>query len=110
MTPTSIETLLEVWESLGPMERLVLNTYAWRLRAGQRKYGMLHEAKKEWTWEAAEECLDSSVYLSAALVAFTEESKRKYFAELDGIHPSVIQVQKEREEREKLSALEGTGS
>jgi hypothetical protein len=88
MTPTSIELLLQVWEKLGPMERSVLNTYAHRLYAGQRKYGMLHETKKDWTWEAAEECLDSSVYLSAALVALTEESKRRYFSSLDGEHYS----------------------
>lgn len=75
--------MLEVWEKLGPMERSILNTLAHRIYAGQRKYGMLHEAKKVWTWEAAEEGLDQAVYLASALVALTEESKRRYFATLD---------------------------
>lgn len=91
MTPTSIESLLTVWEKLGMMERSVLNTLAWRLYAGQRKYGKLEENKKEWTWEAAEEGLDQSVYLAAALVTLTESGKRRYFAGLDGVHPSVYQ-------------------
>lgn len=84
MTPTSIETLLECWEKLGKMERAVLTTLGWRLYAGQRKYGKLENNKKEWTWEAAEEGLDQAVYLAAALVAFTEDTKRRYFAELNG--------------------------
>lgn len=83
MTPTSIDTLLTVWEKLGPMERSVLNTLAHRLYAGQRKYGKLDENKKEWTWEAAEEGLDQAVYLASALVALTEQSKRRYFSSLN---------------------------
>lgn len=72
------------------MERSVLNSLAWRLRAGQRKYGKLHENKKVWTWEAAEEGLDQSIYLAAALVALTEGSKRRYFASLDDAARSVV--------------------
>lgn len=72
-----------MWEKLGPLERSVLNTYAWRLYAGQRKYGQLEEDKKVWTWEAAEELLDAAVYLGAALVAATEQTKRRYFNTLD---------------------------
>lgn len=65
------------------MERSVLNTLAHRLLAGQRKYGQLEEGKKTWTWEAAEECLDSSVYLAAGLIALTESSRRRYFSSLN---------------------------
>ncbi len=83
MTPTSIEHILGVWEKLGPMERSILNTLAYRILAGQRTYGPLHEKKKDWTWEAAEESLDQAVYMACALVAFTEESKRKYVSNLD---------------------------
>lgn len=66
------------------MERSILNTLAYRILAGQRAYGELHEKKKEWNWEAAEEGLDQAVYLACALVAFTEDSKRRYFSELGG--------------------------
>jgi hypothetical protein len=90
MTPTSVDSLLTVWEKLGMMERSVLNTLAWRLYSGQRKYGKLEENKKEWTWEAAEEGLDQAVYLAASLVAVTEAGKRRYFSELDGGHYSVL--------------------
>lgn len=89
------------------MERSVLNTIAWRLYAGQRKYGKLEETKKEWTWEAAEEGLDQSVYLAAALVALTEEGKRRYFAGLDGVHPSVYQQEGVEPSNEPLLALDG---
>lgn len=88
MTPTSIEHILTVWEKLGPMERSILNTLAYRILKGQRDYGMLHENKKDWNWEAAEEGLDQAVYLSCALVAFTEASKRRYFGSLAG--PSLV--------------------
>lgn len=84
MTPTSIEHILGVWEKLGPMERSILNTLAYRILKGQRDYGQLHEKKKDWTWEAAEEGLDQAVYLSCALVALTEASKRRYFSGVVG--------------------------
>lgn len=87
MTPTSIEHILGIWEKLGPMERSILNTLAYRIYAGQRKYGQLDESKKDWTWEAAEEGLDQAVYLSCALVAFTEAQKRRYFQDLVGRDP-----------------------
>lgn len=89
MTPTSIEHILVVWEKLGPMERAILNTLAYRILKGQRDYGQLHEKKKDWTWEAAEEGLDQAVYLSCALVAATEEAKRRYFGSLAG--PSLVE-------------------
>ncbi len=88
MTPTSIEHILGVWEKLGPMERSVLNTIAYRLLAGQREHGLLDERKKVWTWETAEEAMDQCVYLAGAMVAFTEESKRRYFQGLKGDHYS----------------------
>lgn len=66
------------------MERAVLNTLAYRILKGQREYGPLHEKKKDWNWEAAEEGLDQAVYLSCALVALTEESKRRYFSGVVG--------------------------
>lgn len=71
------------------MERLVLATIANRLWAGQRLHGLLEEGKKEWTWEAAEEFLDSSVYLATALVSLTEASKRRYQMSLEGTHHTV---------------------
>lgn len=77
-----VEVLLDTYEKLGPLERKVLLTFLHRLYAGQRKYGKLSEDKKEWTWEAAEEALDASVYLSVSLVAATNETKRRYFADL----------------------------
>lgn len=64
----STETLLELWEGLGATERKVFLTYGWRLRAGQRKYGLLEDNKKEWDMEAIEEALDASVYLGTLLV------------------------------------------
>lgn len=89
MDPTSIDMVLTCWEKLGPMERSVLATIAARLLAGQRKYGELEEGKKVWTWEAAEEHLDATVYLAAGLVALTEASKRRYIQSLEGTHYSV---------------------
>lgn len=62
-----LDKLLETWEFLGPRERLVLLTYAMRLANGQRKYGQLTTKKKDWTYEAIEEALDASVYLTALL-------------------------------------------
>ena len=87
MNPTSIDSLLEVWEKLGKMERATLCTLAHRLHAGQRKYGKLEDNEKEWKWEAAEECLDASVYLAAGLITLTSESKRRYFDSLKGPNP-----------------------
>lgn len=88
---TSVERLLEAWERLGAMERTVLSTIAWRLVAGQRLHGELTPEKKHWNWEAAEEFLDASVYLATALVAITEESKRRYFASVEGTGEQVVE-------------------
>lgn len=76
-----LENILEIWETLGETEKKVLITFAFRLLAGQRKYGKLdlQTDKRAWTWEAAEEALDMSCYLAAELIHATEESRRKYF-------------------------------
>jgi hypothetical protein len=62
-----LEKLLEMWESLAERERKVLLTFGFRLLAGQRKYGPLTKGKKVWNYEAIEEALDASVYLTAML-------------------------------------------
>lgn len=62
-----LDRLLSVWEKLGERERLVLLTFASRLWNGQRKYGPLKVGKKDWAYEAIEEALDASVYLTALL-------------------------------------------
>lgn len=70
-----VETLLEVWEKLGNTERKVLLTIMWRLYAGQRKYGLLENNKKEWDMEAIEEAMDASVYLGTLLAQRMDEVK-----------------------------------
>ncbi len=62
-----IESLLDCWEKLGARERKVICTVAWRLYAGQRKYGPLTLGKKNWPLETLEEQMDSLVYLAAAM-------------------------------------------
>lgn len=62
-----LNKLLDVWEKLGERERKITLTFMNRLWAGQRKYGPLTAFKKDWTYEAIEEALDASVYLSCAL-------------------------------------------
>lgn len=62
-----LEQLLDTWEKLAVRERLCLLTYGMRLLAGQRKYGPMTLAKKDWPYEAIEEALDASVYLTALL-------------------------------------------
>ena len=59
--------LLDLWEKLAERERLCFLTYGMRLHAGQRKFGPLTKAKKDWSYEAIEEALDASVYLTALL-------------------------------------------
>lgn len=76
----TLNHLLDVYEKLGERERLVLGTYAQRLWNGQRKYGPMTLAKKDWPYEAIEEALDASVYLAAMLndrveIAFTKALK-----------------------------------
>lgn len=63
-----LDMLLEVWERLATRERKVALAYLWRLYAGQKKFGPLTIGKKDWSYEAIEEALDSSVYLTAMLV------------------------------------------
>lgn len=67
MPGMELERLLDVWEKLGERERKILLTFMYRLYNGQRKYGKLTLGKKEWAYEAIEEALDASVYLSALL-------------------------------------------
>lgn len=62
-----LEQLLNVWEKLAVRERLCLLTYGMRLAAGQKRFGPMTLAKKDWPYEALEEALDASVYLTAAL-------------------------------------------
>lgn len=63
----TLEKLLDLWEKLAERERKVLLTFAQRLWNGQRKYGAMSTDKKDWPYEALEEALDASVYLTAAL-------------------------------------------
>lgn len=63
----NLETVLDLWEKLGPKEKMVLQTFGMRLYAGQRKYGQMLTDKKDWAYEAIEEALDASVYLTAML-------------------------------------------
>jgi hypothetical protein len=63
----NLETVLELWEKLGPREKMVLQTFGMRLWAGQRKYGQLSVDKKDWAYEAIVVALDASVYLTAML-------------------------------------------
>lgn len=79
-----LDIVLETWEKLGEVEQRVLATLATRIYSGQRKYGKLAYDKKAWTWEACEEGLDMSVYLTCELLAITEEAKRRYRTEVNG--------------------------
>jgi len=62
-----IDRILTIWEQLAERERKVMLTYAYRLLAGQKKYGALIKFKKQWGYEAIQEAVDASVYLTAAL-------------------------------------------
>ncbi len=62
-----LDQLLTVWEKLAARERLCLLTLGARLAAGQRKFGPLSAGKKDWKYEAVEEALDASIYLTALL-------------------------------------------
>lgn len=62
-----IEQLLNVWEKLAVRERKCLLTFGMRILAGQRKFGPMTVDKKDWPYEAIEEALDASVYLTALL-------------------------------------------
>ncbi len=62
-----LDRLLETWEKLGERERSVLLAFMLRLYAGQRRYGELSVGKKDWGFEAIEEALDASVYLTCML-------------------------------------------
>jgi hypothetical protein len=82
-----LNQLLNVWEKLGRQERNILLTYAARIYAGQRKYGVFDSSKKrEWKWEAMEEVLDLSVYIGKALFEETEATRRRYLGTL-GLEP-----------------------
>ncbi len=67
MNAMQLDQLLNVWEKLAERERLCFMTIGMRLLAGQRKFGPLTLGKKNWEYESLEECLDSSIYLAAAL-------------------------------------------
>ena len=62
-----LDAILDIWEKLGPRERLILMTFGQRMLNGQRKYGKITVGKKDWTYEAIEEALDCAVYLTAKL-------------------------------------------
>ncbi len=62
-----LDQLLTVWEKLAARERLCLLTYGMRLAVGQRRFGPMTLDKKDWPYEAIEEALDASVYLTALL-------------------------------------------
>ena len=63
----NLDRLLDVWEKLGERERQVLVTLGQRLYVGQKRHGKLSIDKKDWTYEAIEEALDGSIYLTCAL-------------------------------------------
>ena len=71
-----IENMLRAWEHLGMRERKVLLAFAWRLLAGQKRHGKLSYDKKDWNYEAIEEALDASVYLTALLNDRSEKAFR----------------------------------
>lgn len=63
-----LDTLLEVWEKLQLNERKMVLAYAWRVYAGQRRYGpFTPDDKRDMRYEAIEEALDASVYLTRLL-------------------------------------------
>ncbi len=62
-----LEQLLNVWDKLEARERLCVLTFAMRIHSGQRKFGPMTRDKKDWQYEAIEEALDASVYLTALL-------------------------------------------
>lgn len=62
-----LDQLLTVWERLAERERKCLLTFGMRILAGQRKFGPMTLGKKDWPYEAIEEALDASVYLTALL-------------------------------------------
>ncbi len=62
-----LSNLLDVWEKLETRERKVLLAFMYRLYAGQRKFGALKVGKYDWSYEAIEEALDASVYLTCML-------------------------------------------
>ena len=63
-----LEKLLTIWEQLGDREKRVLSILAERLLNGQRVYGHLVRAKKNWRKEMFEENCDASIYGCCALV------------------------------------------
>lgn len=69
-----MDRLLTVWENLAERERTVLLAFAYRLWNGQRLHGPLTLEKKDWGYEAIEEALDQSVYLTCALVDKAEKA------------------------------------
>ncbi len=83
MSTENLENMLTVWEKLGPREKQVLLTFAWRMAAGQRKYGPMSFAKKDWPYEALEEVLDACVYMSAALCDKTDKAFDKAVADAE---------------------------
>jgi hypothetical protein len=84
MTPTEqLDTLLNVWEKLAPMERTTALAYLHRLYAGQRRFGPLKTDKKEWTYEAKEEALDAAVYLSALLAEHSMKAMERMVEEAE---------------------------
>ena len=87
----SLETLLDLYERLGAREKLVLQTFGQRLYAGQRRYGVLTEGKKDWKYEAIEEALDASVYLTALL---NDSVDRAFDAMVSDAEKEVTEAQK----------------
>lgn len=61
-------------QHLGLQELEVVDEFTARLLAGQRTYGLLREAKRDWDREAHEEFLDAAVY---AICARIDDRKRK---------------------------------
>ncbi len=67
MNAMQLDQLLNVWEKLAERERKCLIVYGMRVLAGQKKFGPMTVDKRDWPYEALEEALDASVYLTAAL-------------------------------------------
>lgn len=75
MRDIKLEQLLEAWEAFGQVEKEVLHAYTMRLYAGQKSFGKLTYTKREWNYEALEEQIDYSVYMTAELVRMLNAPK-----------------------------------
>jgi len=83
----NLDRLLDLWEKLGERERTITLTFLSRLYAGQRKYGKITNSKKDWSYEAIEEALDASVYLSCLLQDKSDKALQNSMPEAVSFEP-----------------------